>query len=77
MKVVIQWQLKRYQAGYSSELYQNVVYAHHLHIMLVHTQNVKAMFDGYLVIIRFVMVEICVIFCGDTVVERALRGTAH
>ena len=35
------------------------------------------MFNDYLVIIRFMIVEIYAIFCGDTVVERALRGTVH
>ena len=66
-----------YQAGYGSALYQNVAYIRRLSIMLAHALSVKATFDGHFIIIGFVVVEIFAFFRGNTLVGRALGGTAH
>jgi len=48
-----------------------------LRITLVHAQNVNVSFDSYFSIIGFVVVEIFALLRGDTLVGRALGGTAH
>jgi len=67
---VIQQQLKRQQAVYSSTLHQNVVYVCCLHITLIHAQNVNVLFDSYFSIIGFVMVEIFALLHGEALVTR-------
>ena len=65
MKVVIQQQLKKQQAEYGSKLYQSVAYTHHLHITLIHAQNIKATNDRYFIVIEFMMVEIFAFLQSD------------
>ena len=66
-----------YLVTYSNELHVSVVYVRRLNILLVHAQNVKALFDIYIIIIGSIVVEIYTLFRGDALVGWPLTHTGH